>query len=1201
MSESETSLKARLTVWFLACGIVPMAVVAVIGYVIASGALNKVESLGEEALADNAHEKLVSMRDTKVHQLEDYLTEWRNDLTVLSDLTVSAEREAISKLTAVRDIKRKQLEAFFSGCLVDVRLLAGDPSVKQAFLALDARYDAEGGEAGGRFKGLGRGQFEAPATYRETHDTVLPVFDRYTGEHAYGDLILMCADHGDLLFSAAKNAEFGRRMGTIDSSLRDAWRGAKRGEATIVDMRACAASDGRPRMFVAAPIKEGEALLGVVALEIPTDLINALMHERAGMGETGETYLVGPDGLMRSDSVLDPTTHSVVASFADPEKGKVDTDASKPALAGETGVGFVKDYLDTAVLSAYAPVSVGHVTWAILAEIDVAEALCLRNEDGVSFFDDYRTLYGYRDVFLIEDDGYCFYTAVHDDDYQSNFVNGKYKDSGLGQLVQEVRRTKRFGFADFSPYAPSGGDPEAFMALPVLNAAGKVDLIVALQLSVESVSTMMASGADDAQALGAYLVGPDRYLRSNTELDHTPMTVANSMAKEVKMTSPTVAAALKGTTGEDIIALTVEGAEQRIFSAYAPVDVFGVRWALLCEVDEHVAMAAVEGMAATGATTVHRMRAVTIAIGCIALVLVGCIGFTIARNIANQLARSDAEIQKGVWIKTGQAELNDQIRGDLGLSTLLNSAVTRLTEYTGAHIGAIYLSEDETLKLVSSYAFSKRKKLSNVFKLGEGLVGQAALEKKRIALTDVPDDYIAVRSGLGEASPRNIIVQPLLHEGEIKGVVELGSLSSFSDSAIEYLELSSEGLSIAIHAAQSRQKVQELLEQTQEQAEELEAQQEELRQSNEELEEQAKSLQESEERLRTQQEELEETNMNLEERTESLEKERSRVEDQNLDLTEARNRIEQKAKELAITSKYKSEFLANMSHELRTPLNSMLILSKLLADNKHGHLVEKEVEFALTISNSGAELLNLINEILDLSKVEAGKIELNVEDVDLARFLGDLERSFKHTAQDKELEFTTKIDPGVAAAIRTDEQRLGQIMKNLLSNAFKFTETGSVRVRIDPATSGPHAVRIAVVDTGLGIPKEKQQLIFEAFQQADGTTSRKHGGTGLGLSISRELAKLLGGEIQLESEPDKGCTFTLLLPASVDMPEWPTTRGLRDRHRTPLGIRRNARPRRPHPLRPLRCHLPFPTASRMLPLRSFPTTARRPRRMTNRF
>ena len=508
--------------------------------------------------------------------------------------------------------------------------------------------------------------------------------------------------------------------------------------------------------------------------------------------------------------------------------------------------------------------------------------------------------------------------------------------------------------------------------------------------------------------------------------------------------------------------------------------------------------------------------------------------------------------QEQDWLKTNLAKFSRMMQGQKDLESVSRLIMSELTPLVSAHHGAFFMSEGDTsaptLKLIASYAYRARKNVSNRFGLGEGLVGQAALEKEPILLTNVPDDYIQITSGLGEAPPRNVIVLPILFEGDVKAVIELASFLPFSAIHQTFLDQLSESIGVVLNMIQANMRTEELLEQSQKltqelqsQSKELQQQQEELKRSNTELEAQARTLRQSEELLKEQQEELQQVNEELEEKASLLAEQNAKVEQKNREVESARQALEEKAQQLALSSKYKSEFLANMSHELRTPLNSLLILAKLLTENKDKNLTGKQVEFAQTIYSSGTDLLNLINDILDLSKVEAGKMEVNATDVTVRDVIDFVERTFRPVAEQKNLSFSVDVSPDAPSPVYTDGQRLQQVLKNLLSNAFKFTERGNVTLSIRRADKGRRfasrildraddVIAFGVKDTGIGIARDKQQLIFEAFQQADGTTSRKYGGTGLGLSISREIARLLGGEIHVESTPGQGSTFTLFLP-----------------------------------------------------------------------
>ena len=503
------------------------------------------------------------------------------------------------------------------------------------------------------------------------------------------------------------------------------------------------------------------------------------------------------------------------------------------------------------------------------------------------------------------------------------------------------------------------------------------------------------------------------------------------------------------------------------------------------------------------------------------------------------------------WHQEGIVQLNNTVRGDQTMAELSRNIITTLCHYLDIPMGVMYvLTDNRRLQMMGSYSLSMRKRMGSAFVLGEGIPGQAALEKQAITLI-VPDDYFAIESGLGSRQPDRIFVMPIIYEGEVKAVLELSLFEELSEKYREFLEKASESIAIAINSSLSRGRVQELLDKTTHQTQALQQQQEDLRTANEELEHQTNILKESEEELKTQSDELQRANVELEEKSESLFHQKEEIELKNDEIETARKAIEKKARELEQASKYKSEFLANMSHELRTPLNSMLILAKMLADDEEGNMDSDQQESAQVIHKVGHDLLDLINDILDLSKVEAGKMELNVEPVAVSGLMEQVHNQFSPLAKSRHLGFEINNQIKTPIDIETDSQRVMQILKNLLSNAFKFTEKGSVKLHIsqmepasDFATESLRengAISFAVEDSGIGIPKDKQGAIFSAFQQADGSTSRKYGGTGLGLSIAREMAALLGGEMRLASEEDKGSTFSLLLPAKIKESEAPVT------------------------------------------------------------
>jgi HAMP domain-containing protein/signal transduction histidine kinase/DNA-binding response OmpR family regulator len=484
-------------------------------------------------------------------------------------------------------------------------------------------------------------------------------------------------------------------------------------------------------------------------------------------------------------------------------------------------------------------------------------------------------------------------------------------------------------------------------------------------------------------------------------------------------------------------------------------------------------------------------------------------------EMIGNLAETTRKNKDQDWLKTNIAKFTGMLQGQRDLLTVSKLLLSELTPLVDAQYGTFYLADSTgdssddaiTLKLLAAYASSERNAFSTTFRMGEGLVGQCGYEKRRILVTDVPDNYIKIRSSLGDGTPTSIVVLPVLFEGEAKAVLELASFRHFSDIHLSFLDQLTQSIGIVLNTIAATMRTEQLLKQSQALAEQLQK-----------------------------------TNAELEEKAHLLAEQKTEVENKNKEVEQAKAALEEKAEQLSLTSKYKSEFLANMSHELRTPLNNLLILAQMLAENSENTLTPKQVKYAETIHSSGTDLLALINDILDLSKIESGKMDVQIGSVRFPELRDFCLRTFRHVADGKALDFSIDLDEKLATeTIITDAKRLQQVLKNLLSNALKFTEHGSVRLKMELASSGwsaTHAIlsrakaviAFSVTDTGIGIPFEKQRIIFEAFQQADGTTSRKYGGTGLGLSISRELTRLLGGEIRLQSALGAGSTFTLYLP-----------------------------------------------------------------------
>jgi signal transduction histidine kinase/DNA-binding response OmpR family regulator/HAMP domain-containing protein len=505
---------------------------------------------------------------------------------------------------------------------------------------------------------------------------------------------------------------------------------------------------------------------------------------------------------------------------------------------------------------------------------------------------------------------------------------------------------------------------------------------------------------------------------------------------------------------------------------------------------------------------------------------------TINQMITN-LRKTTLRNQEQDWLKSNLAKFGQMLQGQRDLNTVTQRILSELAPVVSAHYGAFYIlqqkeeSQHAKLKLFASYGYKSGKNIPEEFAIGESLVGQVAFEKERIILSNIPSNYIKISSGLGKATPSHLIILPVLFENNAKAVIELASLDQFSETHLDFLTQLTESIGIVLNTIEANTRTEELLAQSQSLAGELKIQQEELRRTNDELQEKALLLV----------------------------KQKNEVEAKNREVEDARRSLEEKAEQLTLTSKYKSEFLANMSHELRTPLNSLLILAQQLYENAEGNLTEKQIRYAKTIHSCGDDLIQLINDILDLSKIESVFITANISTVRFGEIAGFAETTFKPISEARHLRFTIDVDPRLPDSIETDLQRLNQILKNLLSNSFKFTEKGEVKLKMYEAArnwrpgnpsldKAKKVVAFAITDTGIGIPQEKQNIIFEAFQQAEGSTSRKYGGTGLGLSISRGLAELLGGTIELESQPGMGSTFTLFLPSenllSPPTPKEPT-------------------------------------------------------------
>ncbi|MBW8000828.1 MAG: methyl-accepting chemotaxis protein [Planctomycetes bacterium] len=514
------------------------------------------------------------MRDVKKAQIEQFFAERKGDMGVLMETVNTLRKEAFAKLTAVQTIKKNQIEGYFSERLGDISVLSTNETVKEALRAFDVAFKGESKRTGGE-------------VWTEAESIYGPWLTQYNNEYGYYDLFLIAAD-GDVLYTVAKESDLGANLinGNLKRSpLGKCFRNALNGVA-IQDFEPYAPSNGEPCAFVGAPITKDGRTIGVVALQLPLGAINKIMQERAGLGKTGECYLVGFDKLMRSDSFLDPTGHSVKASFAGTvAQNGCDTEGSRNALSGRSDADVILDYNGNPVLSAYSPLDIKGLHWAILAEIDVAEAFCPVDENGNEFFAKYVEMYGYYDLFLMNGDGYCFYTVAKESDYQTNLVSGKFSTSGLGKLTRRVLQSKNFGLEDFEPYAPSNGEPCAFIAQPVVHN-GNTDLIVALQLSLDAINGIMQQRDGMGRTGETYLVGQDKLMRSDSFLDPTGHSVKASFAGTVDRNGCDTEAATEALSGRTDAKIIMDYNGNPVLSAFTPVNVGGITWALLAEIDE---------------------------------------------------------------------------------------------------------------------------------------------------------------------------------------------------------------------------------------------------------------------------------------------------------------------------------------------------------------------------------------------------------------------------------------------------------------------------------------------------------------------------------------------------------------------------------------------------------------------------------------
>ena len=733
--------------------------------------------------------------------------------------------------------------------------------------------------------------------------------------------------------------------------------------------------------------------------------------------------------------------------------------------------------------------------------------------------------------------------------YSYKEEGGYYKSSGLSRVFDKATFTNEVVFEDYSNFDLTPDSQSAFFANSIRDDFGKIICVAVIQLTDKFVNTMINSNEGLGLSGESYLIN---YNKTNDTFDFRSnlVTMGNGQfiigyrwkSKVLDYWHKAVENGIHGGQGEYI-----DSAKHNILVKYNKLDIKYFNWYLITKIDRTEVL-----------ESLTNILFIVIFISFLLLIVIAVLslffsskltdpikkGADFAKDIADGnyntrldinrkdeiglLAKSLKEmgrnLSESAWLRKGREGLDDALRGEHDIKSMGNKFISFVVNHLDAQLGALYLVKEcdtKNLYLTSTYAFSNRDGNFNKIAVGEGLVGQAAYEMNEIVYTNVPSDSPQFNFGVSSILPTCYIATPLIFEEELLGVTLIGITVPVTSLQRKFISNIKSNVAILLNSAKASSIIQDLLEDAQ-------VKQEELRVSNEELEQQTEALKESEKELQAQQEELRVTNEELQERTKALEAQREIMKDKNSELEVVGKDLEKKAVELERASRYKSEFLANMSHELRTPLNSILILSQLLSNNKNGNLDDNQIKSATAINSSGEDLLRLINEILDLSKVESGNVELNPEVMTLDSLVEDLKRVYNPTADQKSISFNIELDRELPDSLITDPHRLQQVLRNLLSNAFKFTnKNGSVNFGM---IKDNDKIRFDVTDSGIGIKKEKQDVVFEAFKQADGSTSRKYGGTGLGLSISKELVNLLGGEIFLKSDEGKGSTFSVLLP-----------------------------------------------------------------------
>jgi PAS domain S-box-containing protein len=1024
--------------------------------------------------------------------------------------------DALRLLASAANAKTMQVQGHFARMMTDLEQAADDRGNTRFLSSLEYAQRSSGQPAR---------EFVRSYRWALLADEYGADLDNFVQVYGYHDAFLIDSA-GNVLFSVRRESDLGTNLvegvhaGTrFGAACREA---LETGRPVFSDLELYEPSGGAVAGFLLASLMDTDGeRIGLVAFQIPNRRINSIVMDATGMGETFDAYLVGEDLLARSANAFVPGDTTLVK--------RMDTELTRSWLASRgvdeedaasnptrTAITYEGPHGDE-VLGLYSELEVGGVSWAIVTEIATAEAFAASGRLRLVFL----ALLSMTALLVLAAATVIarnIARPVRDLDAASSEVAG----GDLGRRLQ-VRTQDEIG-----SLAQTFNRMVDSLRESLDDARWKVEYLDQVPSPVVAVDRELK--VLFANRAAAELVG-----RSRDECVGQRCSALFGMkhcdTPDCRMTRCWQAGAAR--TGETVAA--VADGEMPVRYTCGPLRdeqgtiVGGIEF--LFDMSAEAEIVALAGKVADGDLAVEipsrdeddRLAAAV-------------------KHMTASLRASRDEREEQLRHTSALSELKDALQLGTDVAEVAERALRHLCERSGARVGTLYVRQGEELRLVGSHAYTLQEGDPTRFELGSGLVGKAAQEGREVLLEGLAGKSLRLASGLVDAPAAHVLLLPFRFEQDVLGVVELGFLDEPAPEELALLREAGESIGIAVNAATSRTELARMLQQTEAQShaleaanEELQAQQEELKAANEELQVQEEELRQTNEELEekaeelgVQGEELRQANDELEEKARMLEEQQRSIRAQNTRIEKARKELEVRAEQLALTSRYKSEFLANMSHELRTPLNSMLILSSLLADNPDKNLTRKQVEYAETVHSSGSDLLVLINEILDLAKIESGTMDLEVAGIDVGALVGAMERSFEPMAGQGEVSLVVDIAEDLPGEFQSDERRLKQVLKNLLSNAFKFTQRGSVTLSV--ATDGPEVVAFAVTDTGIGIPVQEQQVVFEAFQQVDGSSSRRYGGTGLGLSISREIATLLGGELVVSSAPGEGSTFTLRLP-----------------------------------------------------------------------